>query len=95
MKKITSVNVLGKKIKIAHKKLDENVLGFFHYEKDLIEINSQCEKKDYAVTLIHEILHATWGRASFIQTDIDQNMQEMIVDIFAKVIDENFKLIKK
>lgn len=43
-------------------------------------------------TLNHEFLHAVLDRMGFNQTDIGQNIEEMIVDTIATFIDENYKL---
>jgi hypothetical protein len=41
-------------------------------------------------TLNHEFLHAVLDRIGFNQTDIGQNLEEMIVDTLATFIDENY-----
>lgn len=95
MKKIKSLNVFGQKIKISHKKMDEDYLGLFYPAENRIEINVNCPKEKLEETIIHELFHATFKRSALDQCHISSDAQEIIVEQFAKVICENFKLTKK
>lgn len=94
----TSVKVFGKKVKI---KFGENlvinghpVFGYFDTDKWTIFIDKNQDEKHIADTLLHEIGHALMHRLYF-DGIIDPATIELIVESFAKVITENFKLQKK
>lgn len=54
-KKYKTVWISGHEVKIIYKKrLLDNAYGYFHPDKDLIEVKNGPEWKD---TLLHEILH--------------------------------------
>jgi Zn-dependent peptidase ImmA (M78 family) len=95
MKKVTKLNVLGEIIKVKSVKMDEKYLGLYYHDQKLIEINNTSDQSTYENTLIHELFHAAWRRGSLHQTDISADLEEIIVDLFSKVLTENFKLVKK
>jgi Zn-dependent peptidase ImmA (M78 family) len=95
MKKITKLNVLGEIIKVKSVKMDEQYLGLYYHDEKLIEINQESPPDVYATTVIHELFHAAWRRGSLNQTEISSDLEEIIVDLFSKVVTENFKLTKK
>lgn len=95
LRKIKSVNILGKKCPIKVTPMDENTLGLFYYNEFKIEINENCPDDKYDEVLLHELFHAVFNRASLIQCHITGDAQEIIVDQFSKFIVENFKLVKK
>lgn len=95
MKKIKSFNVLGQKVKVRHVKMDEGFLGLFWPDDNRIDISIDCPKEKLAESLVHELGHAIFKRSSLDQCMISHDAQEMFVETFAKVITENFRLIKK
>lgn len=95
-KTLKSIDVLGKKIKINFRDMTkENVCGHYVYESNLIEINSQLNKETQEVTLLHELIHAVFFRSGILNAKVSQDAEEIICDQVAKVIQENFKLIRK
>lgn len=68
-------------------------LGYCHYHKDLIEVNSKISKQRQEQTLVHEMMHAIYEEAG-VQQDEDN------VDVLAKVLyqvlkDNDFSWLNK
>jgi len=95
VKNIKSVNVLGQKVPIKHCEMQDGYIGLFWPDDNRIEINIDCPKEKLAESIVHEIGHAIIKRSGLDQTQISHDVQEIICDQFAKVITENFRLIKK
>ncbi len=90
------IDVLGKKIKVVFRDMtQDNVCGHYVYDKNLIEINNKLNKETQEVTLLHEIIHAVFFRSGILNTKVSADAEEVICDQVAKVIQENFKLVKK
>lgn len=84
-----SINVFGRKIKIDTKPnplIPSNIHGYYESETGTIHISSGGME-----TLLHEIFHAVIDRVSVNQT-LSQEVEEIIVDTFAKQINETFDL---
>jgi len=66
-----------------------------YYEKDqVIEIQSDLEPDDEMITFLHECGHVIFRRLSFCE-GIDSQLEEAIVDTFAKWMVENFYILPK
>lgn len=87
-----TLHILGKKIKIREVDLGSDYHGLYVENQNMILINKSSSEK--TATLIHEMIHAIFKRASFNQAINDQ-LEEVIADIIANVIDENFKVTFK
>lgn len=88
-----SVNILGQKYKIKYKDIGQDYYGMIVYKDKqiLISINNIDNYKTYKETLIHEMVHGLLFRLHFLISD---TLTEIICDCVAKMISENFDLIK-
>lgn len=81
---------------IVYKPLQEQgFLGVYEPQKKLITIDDQLSHDEELHTELHEVLHAAWDRLSLNQTAIPREVQEIIVDGFATVLVENYKIKAK
>lgn len=95
-KKMKSFDVLGKKIKVIFRDMtEEAICGHYLYMDNIIEVNTAMNRETQEVTLIHELVHAVMYRSGVTNTKISSDTEEVICDQVAKVITENFKLVKK
>ena len=62
--------------------------GLLDKEKRLISIDT--DTKFMEVTILHEFFHAVFKESALGETDIDSNLEEVIVEQFAKCINETF-----
>lgn len=86
------VNILGVKTKVLLKDLgQEDLNGYFDPTKNQIVIDENLKESEYYKTLIHETIHAAFHRASIIQA-IDEGVEEIICDLVATVLTENFRI---
>lgn len=90
-----SINVLGRKIKVIFKELDEKYLGLYYNDEGTIEINTNQSPDKIQESLTHEVVHAVFFRSGLDQTTISHDLQEIICDQVAKVICENYTLKRK
>jgi hypothetical protein len=90
MKIYNSVTILGKvvPIRFSDEVPDNENANFIN---DEILIHPKCKKSELARVLTHEFLHAVFERGSISQA-ISSETEEMIVDLIAKAITENFHL---
>lgn len=88
MKLPETVNIYGKEIPVKRKSMDDYGLT----DGNTIWISSDCPRKHLRTTLIHEMIHCLFRRVSIIQTDINENVEEIIADTVAVMIDESFIL---
>lgn len=95
MKKNYTLNILGRKIKVVFKKLDERYCGLYYDKEGLIEINTDMDESKTNISILHEVLHSIFFRSGLDQTNIGHDLQEIICDQFAKAICENFTLKRK
>lgn len=93
--KNTSINVLGRNIKVVYKEIDDRYCGLYFNDEGLIEINKKLSKDKAKETLMHEIIHAIFFRSGLDQTGVGHDVQEIICDQVAKVLCENFNFTKK
>lgn len=61
-------------------------------DKKLIYIHSKMNKENKEMTLYHELGHALFAEIGVIQTSINSDMQEIIVENFSHLI---FDLLKR
>lgn len=96
LKKIKSFDVLGKKVKVIFRDMnEEGVCGHFIYGEDLIEINNKLTSETQEITIMHELIHSVFARSGVHNAKISADIEEIICDQVSKVILENFKLVKK
>ena len=91
------INVLGEKYKLNFEELNgHGIEGLCQPAKKIISLDKSLEKRpdDLQVTLIHEIGHCIFHESSLCQA-IGHDIEEVIVDLFGKVLTKNFKLIPK
>ena len=90
MKRPSQVIVLGEKYKIKLIKdlKSKGICGECDFDKKIISIDSSLKKDDYWSTLIHEIGHAIFNEASINQA-ISHDLEEVIVDLFSRVMTKN------
>jgi Zn-dependent peptidase ImmA (M78 family) len=81
-----SVNVLGTKYKVLHKKINPNLLGLCDKDKKLIYINTGQSKKEAIYTYYHELIHAIF-RENNLDAIISDEMEELVCLATEKVLD--------
>lgn len=85
--------VFGIKVKVYYKNLrEQGYAGLYYYDSKHIELDKTLSKKEESVTSLHELFHATSDRLGLKNTGLKHETEEIIVDNFAKVVDENFIL---
>lgn len=90
------LNILGRIVKIKKfKNTGENIAGFYDFDTKEIGIDASLKKDDAVSTLIHEVGHALFHRGGLIQCNISREVQEIIVEQYATVLLDNFKLTRK
>jgi hypothetical protein len=90
MKLHDRVNILGQEISVEYSdKVPDNHNANYDYNKILI--HPKCKKKDLARSFLHEFFHAVCERGSISQ-GIDGDTEEIIVDLMAKALTENFHI---
>lgn len=91
-----SVIIFGEEYKIEMSSdLEEATEGITHFDDKLIQLNTNLPKDKILRVLIHEMGHAMFFRNGFDQ-GIHVQMEEAVVQSFAKLITETFELkIKK
>lgn len=96
MKKPTSVSVFGQKYKIKSVPgLDrQGFIGQCDPLKKLITIDSSLKGDSYWECLLHEMFHAVCRELSVHQA-ISLELEEIIVDNFAKALVRNLKIALK
>ncbi len=65
------------------------------YKKKLIQIRSDMVGQKSDECLLHEIGHAVIDRVGGGSTKLPPDLEEIIVDSIAKVVSENFKLVRR
>lgn len=85
------LDVLGRKIscKVIENLKDETgrLDGNYCPEEFLIEVDK--EKVECKITLLHEMGHAMFHRLG---CELDPNLEEILVESFANVVNENFDI---
>ena len=83
------VMILGEPWKIVIKDIP-GYEGLCDREEKVIYLDPSLSEANMIQTYLHEIFHAIWHRVSLNQTNIDPNLQEIIVDNFATWLAENY-----
>lgn len=86
------LNILGQEITVSRKKLENNLAGRYDPNASTIEICESLSAQDAVHTLLHEIVHAALHRGGISQTSIHHDLHEIICEVVATAIAENFKL---
>ena len=90
-------NVYGQKVRckfvhdLIHPENGAQCYGLFDPEKNIIYIREGLEPNQLAATLYHELGHVLMYRLGIVQTSLDLNLHEIIVEAFGNFIAENFK----
>lgn len=90
-------NIYGAKVKVkfvadlTHPENGLPLYGLFDPDKNLIYIREDLTPKQIEATLTHELGHALMFRLGIMQTNLDNNLHEIIVEGFGNFIAENFK----
>ena len=88
------LNVFGLKIPVILKPIENKSLaGFYDLDKKEIVISAETSEKTH--TLVHEMFHAALFRTSFNQTGIPHEVHEIVVDVLATALLENFDLLNQ
>lgn len=92
-----SIRIFGKKFRINvqnNLKDDEGnqVLGLFDPSRSVIHLDKDQDRKEMMHTLIHELCHAVCWRVSIRQSNLSEELEELIVDTFATMAVETFDL---
>lgn len=86
------LSVFGRKIKVYYKNITDCV-GYTDYKKIVIKTKI---KEDYRIEVIlHELFHCALERTGIKQAELSHDLEEIIVDNLAKVVNENFLLTVK
>lgn len=93
MDRPTQITVYGQKFKIKYVK-DLYSAGLCDSKASLILIDDSLKGKDLVSTLLHEAIHAVFGRIGLRQ-GIELSTEETIAESISVMIEENFKLIPK
>lgn len=94
MKVPKKFKVFGKTIKIKVGDLGGQYDGMFYPHQDLIVIDKAVPKERIAHVLIHEFIHSVITRCSLDQV-ISYPSEELVVDMIAKALVENFTIDNK
>jgi Zn-dependent peptidase ImmA (M78 family) len=98
-KKLGAVNVMGRVVPIFESKVMpsgyEDCLGLYYEGHCFILLNANMPKHQKTVILYHELFHALMDRMGFNQTDIGDNLHEMLCEAFRNFIADNFSLNNK
>lgn len=90
------LNIFGKIYKVlVTKERPSDGAADVHHKDLLIRIHETKDKQYFDECLIHELVHATLYRIGARSTSLQSDFEETICDSIAKVISENFKLVKK
>lgn len=84
--------VFGKEIKVIYKKL-KNCVGLTNFKT--IYIKTRLSDSLRTETILHELFHCVIDRTGIGQSNLSSEVEEILVDNLAKVVNENFELIVK
>lgn len=89
------MKIFGKTVRIFHRPAKQfpHLAAWCDVEK--YEITIHKETQDKFQSLCHEMFHLAWNRVGKNQTSIPHDLQELIVENFATVVDENFDELVK
>jgi len=95
-KRLTTFNIMGHSWKvISTDRLPEHIDGLTTFDKRTIEISSKLEGHDFATCLIHELGHGVLYELGMHLTGLSPEVEELLVDAYAKSVCKNFSRIKK
>lgn len=90
-----SLKVFGTTYKTKSAPLKEHgVHGLCNVETKQILIDKSLKGDQYTETILHELFHAVFHECSIYQT-VSNDVEEILVDVFAKAVVKNFKVVPK
>lgn len=96
MKKLGTVKIMGKTWKIyLSDRLPENIDGLTTFAKRIIEITDRVNGDDFALCWWHEFGHAVLYELGMYLTGLSPEVEELLVDAYAKAVCQNAATIKK
>lgn len=93
-KLIGKKKILGRLIEYRVGSLDNDAVAQYNSDKGTITIDP-TKPQDIKHTTLHEEYHVVWDRAGLNQTSISDDLQEVICEVFASWIVENYKITPK
>ncbi len=93
--RLKTVSVFGKKIKVKYALCEDGFAGFYVPDEHVIVLDPRSDKEARLHTLLHEMGHALFHRAGLMQSKLPLELEEVIVEQFATMLLENFKLTPK
>ena len=91
-----NINIFGLKYKVMKTKdIGTSGVANCNYDLKIIKIREDQKGQKYDECLIHEIAHAVFDRIGVGSTKLNPDFEEIICDSLAKVISENYKLVKR
>ena len=89
----SSVILFGTKVKIKQINLDgTGVAGYYQHEKRLIALSHRLKGEELALTLAHEIVHATVAILGLNQCQLSMDLEEMLCENIPQAIFAAFKV---
>lgn len=90
------VHVFGRKIKIRYADLTQQGLcGCYMHQESIIYINNKLSKADQLSTLIHELGHCMVATLGLSQAQLSMDLEEILVENFANLMTDIFKITPK
>lgn len=92
-----SVNVFGRKVPVLLENglFEQGYAGCYDDETYEITLDARLKGEKYMEILLHEIGHAIFGRGGLDHAMIPPQIQEVIVQQYAAVLLDNFRLTPK
>ena len=90
-----NVNIFGKTYRVQITKQRPSGVADVNYKDRLIRIQETKDRQYFDECLVHEMGHATVERLGIHNAKLSSDLEEIICDAFAKVITENFRLVRK
>jgi len=69
---------------------DEDTDATIDFENNIIEITKKENNKNILHTILHELLHGVIERIGINQTDLSDNLEEVIVESFSTFLVDTF-----
>ena len=88
------LDIFGLKYSVKRGKLEQGVAQCNYTDKTITVDPSQSGQK-FDECIIHEIGNAIIDRVGGGSTSLNRDLEEIIVDSLAKVISENYRLVKR
>lgn len=80
--------VFGKEIQVINKK-EDGECGSYSYKTEKITIDPNIKGKEKNITLCHELFHAMCHRLGIHNTSLHPDIEEILADNFAVLLNEN------